>query len=164
MVLPSDSSWSLPAMVEVYLAHSAASNSSTDIWQTEKENYMNERTCLFDCKYVFIFYGKIECWLLFLLRTYFAVCCSICSVSFMMSLVFLFFRAIKWLRTKRVHILSHLMVKCFNKKVSWVPKSFKFMKMPNRYRCKMDTFSGNDEFCHGRTWLEYYGGFKCMLY
>lgn len=31
MVLPSDSSWSLPAMIEVYLAYSAVSNSSADI-------------------------------------------------------------------------------------------------------------------------------------
>lgn len=56
-----------------------------------------------------------------------------CSVSFMMSIVFLFFQAIQWLSTKRVHILSHLMVKCFNKKAFWVPKSF------NSWKCQTDT-------------------------
>lgn len=96
---------------------------------------------MFDCKYVFIFYGKIECWLLFFVESLFCrLLCTIwvvesffCSASFMMSIVFLFFQAIQWLRTKRVHILSHLMVKCFNKKAFWIPKSF------NSWKCQTDT-------------------------
>lgn len=38
------------------------------------------------------------------------------------------------------------------------------MKMPNRYTCKMDTLSGNDDFCHDGTLLDNYGHLKCMLY
>lgn len=147
MVLPSDSSWSLPAMIEVYLAYSAVSNSSADIWHPQHcfNRFAAERkkpsiwksasVCLTANMASFCMERlNVGCFFFFVESLFCRLLCTI-WVLLLFSVLFhswCIFQAIKWLRTKRVHILSHLMVKCFNKKVSWVPKSF------NSWKCQTD--------------------------